>query len=159
MKKTIVVLAVTALLVAAAPAAAGTGVKYKGKTSSGHPITFTLKGKRLYEMRSGIRVSCISIQGGGAPTGGVDTFSYAGWTRMSRKGVDFTFMKKPAFHYNEVTTKHTLSTRLNRRTRTITGTQRIQYSFLIPKYPIGTFVVYSCLGSGKFKAKPARSRG
>ena len=158
MKKTIVGLAVSALLVAAAPAGAATGVKYKGKTSSGHPITFTLKGKRLYEMRSGIRVSCISIQGGGAPTGGTDTFSYGGWAPMSRKGVDFTFMKKPAFHYNEVTTKHTLASRLNRRTRTITGTQRIQYSFLIPKYPIGTFVVYSCLGSGEVKAKPVRSR-
>ena len=59
MKKTIVGLALAALLVAAAPAGAATGVKYKGKTSSGHPITFTLKGKRLYEMRSGIRVSCI----------------------------------------------------------------------------------------------------
>ena len=68
-------------------------------------------------------------------------------------------MKKPAFHYNEVTTKHTLSSRLNRRTGVITGKQRIQYSFLIPKYPIGTFVIYSCLGSGKFKAKPVAPRG
>ena len=141
---------------AAASAQAASGVKYKGKTSSGHPITFTLKDKRLYEMRSGIRVSCVSIQGGGAPLGGVETFGYKGWAPMSRKGVDFTFMKTPAFHYNEVTTKHTLSSRLNRRTRTITGKRRIQYSFLVPKYPIGTFVVYSCLGGGTFKAKPVR---
>ena len=158
MKRTIVGLALCRVLVATAPAQGAKAVKYKGKTSSGHPITFTLKGKRLYEMRSGIRVSCISIQGGGAPTGGIDTFSYSGWVPMRRSGADFTFMKKPAFHYNEVTTKHTLSSRLNRRTRIITGKQRIQYSFLIPKYPIGTFVVDSCLGSGEFKAKPVRSR-
>jgi hypothetical protein len=30
---------------------------------------------------------------------------------------------------------------------------RLQYSFLIPKYPIGTFTIYSCLGGGTFKAK------
>jgi hypothetical protein len=30
---------------------------------------------------------------------------------------------------------------------------RLQYSFLIPKYPIGTFTVYSCLGGGTFQAR------
>jgi hypothetical protein len=154
MRKTIVGLVVLGALAIAVPAQAAKGVKYKGKTSSGHPITFVLKGKKLHDMQSGISVQCVSIQGGGAPTGGVDTFSYEGWVPLSRKGVDFTFMKKPAFHYSEVTTKHTLTSRLNRRTGAITGTQRIQYSFLIPKYPIGTFVIYSCLGSGKFKAHP-----
>jgi hypothetical protein len=156
MRKTVVGLVVLGALAAAVPAQAGSGVKYKGKTSSGHPITFTLKGKKLHDMRSGISVQCISIQGGGSPTGGADTFSYDGAVPLSGKGVDFEFMKKPAFHYNEVTTKHTLSSRLNRRTGVITGKQRIQYSFLIPKYPIGTFVIYSCLGSGEFKAKPVR---
>jgi hypothetical protein len=160
MRKTIVGLAVlAALAVAAVPAQAARGVKYKGKTSSGHPITFVLKGKKLVDMNSGISVQCVSIQGGGAPTGGADTFSYKGWVPLSGKGVDFTFMKKPAFHYSEVTTKHTLSSKLNRRTQVITGTQRIQYSFLIPKYPIGTFVIYSCLGTGEFKAKPVSRRG
>ena len=67
MKRTIVGLALCTVLVATAPAQGAKGVKYKGKTSSGHPITFTLKGKRLYEMRSGIRVSCISIQGAARP--------------------------------------------------------------------------------------------
>jgi hypothetical protein len=156
MRKTAVGLAVLGVLAAAAPAQAGAGVKYKGKTSSGHPITFTLKGKRLVDMRSGISVSCISIQGGGMPLGGAETFSYDGSVPLSAKGVDFTFMKKPAFYYNEVTTKHTLSSKLNRRTGVISGKQRIQYSFLIPKYPIGTFSIYSCLGSGTFKAKPVK---
>jgi hypothetical protein len=156
MRGTIAGLAVLGLLAVAVPAQAAGGVKYKGKTSSGHPITFVLKGKKLHDMRSGIGVQCISIQGGGAPTGGVDTFRYDGWVPLRSKGVDFTFMKKPAFHYNEVTTKHTLSSKRNRRTGVITGKQRIQYSFLIPKYPIGTFVIYSCLGSGEFKARPVR---
>jgi hypothetical protein len=159
MRRTVVGLVVLGVLALAVPVQAAGGVKYKGKTSSGHPITFVLKGKKLHDMRSGISVQCISIQGGGAPTGGVDTFSYDGWAPMRANGFDFTFMKKPAFHYNEVTTKHTLSSKLNRRTGAITGTQRIQYSFLIPKYPIGTFVIYSCLGSGEFKAKPLKRGG
>jgi hypothetical protein len=158
MRTTVAALALSGALADAAPAHAARGVDYKGKTSSGHPITFTLKGKRLYNMRSGIRVACVPIQGGGRALGGAETFSYKGWAPLSRKGVDFTFMKTPAFHYREVTTKHTLSSRLNRRTRTISGRQRIQYSFLVPKYPIGTFVIYSCAGGGTFKAKPVRGR-
>ena len=157
MKRTITALAVLGALAAgAAPAIAAKPVKYKGKTSSGHPITFELKKNRLYNMRSGIRISCLPIQGGGSPTGGVESFSYKGYVAMRAKGVDFTFMKKPAFYYNEVTTKHTLSARRNRRTKVITGKQRIQYSYLIPKYTPGTFSVYSCLGGGTFKAKPRR---
>src|SRR4051794_3125925 len=157
MRKTITILAALAVLaVAAAPASAAKGVKYKGKTSSGHPIRFTLKKARLYNMSSGIGVSCVPIQGGGSPNGGVETFSYSGWVKLNPKGEDFTFKKKPSVYYNEVTTKHTLAAKLNRRTKAITGTQRIQYSYLIPKYTPGTFSIYSCLGRGTFKAKPVK---
>lgn len=153
MKRTIGVLALLATLVFVPAAHAGKAVKYEGKTASGHKITFTYKDKRLYNMESGIAVSCISIQGGGAPTGGVETFSYKGWVSLGPKR-EFSFMKKPALHYNEVTANHTLSTKINPKNGTIFGTQRIQYQFLIPKYPIGTFTIYSCLGEGSFKAKP-----
>jgi hypothetical protein len=152
MKRTIAALAALAALLVV-PAVEAKPVKYEGKTASGHEITFTLKGKRLYDMESGIAVSCISIQGGGAPTGGVETFSYSGWVELGPER-QFTFMKKPALYYNEVTTNHTLSTKINPKNGTIFGTQRIQYEFLIPKYPIGTFTIYSCLGEGSFKAKP-----
>ena len=154
MKKTIAALAALAALgIAAAPAGAASAVKYKGKTNTGLPITFTLKGKKVIDMNSGIRVSCLSIQGGGAPVSGADTFSYKGYVPLSAKPQDFTFMKKGAFGYTEVTTKHTLTSKLNRRTKVITGNQRIQYSYLVPKYIPGTFSIYSCLGAGKFTAK------
>ena len=39
---------------------------------------------------------------------------------------------------------------------TISGRMRLQYSSLVPKYPIGTFATYSCLGGGTFKAKARR---
>jgi len=155
-KKTLTVIAAIGVLsaCAAAPAGAASGVKYKGRTSSGHPITFTYKNKRLYNMNSGIQVNCLAIQGGGAPSVSADVFSYKGYVGMRKKPVDFTFMRKPAGYWNEVTTKHSLASKRNRRTKTISGTQRIQFSYMVSKYPIGTFVIYSCLGNGKFKAKP-----
>jgi hypothetical protein len=147
-----------ALAVLAAPAAtAAKGVKYKGKPDAGLPIHFTLKNKRLYDMNSGIRVTCLPIQGGGTPMTGADTFSYSGYVPLSKKAQDFAFMKKPAFYWNEVTTKHTLASKLNRRTKAITGTYRIQ-EYLVSKFTPGTrtFSIYSCLGAGKFRAKPVK---
>jgi hypothetical protein len=156
-KKTLTALAAVAVLgVVAAPAGAASGVKYKGKTSSGLPMRFTLKHKRLYDMRAGIHVSCLPIQGTGSPQTGADNFSYNGWVKLSGKGKSFTFKRAVAFYYNEVTVKHTLTSKLNRRTKVITGTQRVQYEFLVPSYYPGTFTIYSCLGSGKFKAKPVK---
>jgi hypothetical protein len=150
--------ALLALLVLALPVsapAATKAIEYEGKTGSGHDITFTLKKKRLYDMESGIAVSCIPIQGSGPPSGGVETFSYEGWVPLSPKPVDFEFMKKPAVYYNEVTAKHSLSSKIvNHRTGLITGTQRIQYSYFLPKFPFPSFAIYSCLGEGTFRAKP-----
>jgi hypothetical protein len=156
-KKTVAALAALSVLaVGVAPAAAAKGVKYKGKSDAGLPIHFTFKKKRLYDMNSGIRVSCLSIQGGGAPMSGVDSFSYKGWVKLNKKGEKFSFMKTPAFYWNDVTVNHTLASKLNRRTKVITGTYRVQYEFLVPKYTPGTFSIYSCLGAGKFKAKPVK---
>jgi hypothetical protein len=157
MKKTIAAVAALAVLaVAAVPAEAAKGVKYKGKSDAGLPIHFTLKKKRLYDMNSGIRVTCLPIQGGGTRMTGADTFGYSGYVPLSGKPQKFTFMKTPAFYWNEVTTNHTLTSKLNRRTKAITGTYRIQYEYLVPKFTPGTFSIYSCLGAGKFKAKPVK---
>src|SRR3712207_8074740 len=38
---------------------------------------------------------------------------------------------------------------IKKRGNTITGRMRQQYQFLVPKYPIGTFSIYSCLGGAK----------
>ncbi len=142
-------LAMIALVGPADASAAAKAVKYEGETSSGHKITFTLKNGELWDMESGIAVSCVAIQGSGSPTGGVETFSYKGSVPLSAQPQEFTFMKKPAVYYNEVTTKHTLTSKIvNRKTGLIVGTQRIQYEFLIPTYPIPTFIIYSCLGEG-----------
>ncbi len=155
MKRTIVALAMlAALAVAAVPAQAAKGVKYKGKTSSGHKITFQVKNGRVKDLTAGIRMACVSIQGGGAPIGGAEIFGFRG-SLPFRAHNRYSFMEKPAFYYNEVTMNNDLW--LKRRAGgVITGRMRLQYEFLIPKYPIGTFQIYSCLGGGTFRAKAVR---
>jgi hypothetical protein len=152
MRKTIVPLIVIALLALAAPASsAAKAVTYKGKTSSGHKVTFQVKNGRIHDLTAGISMSCIPIQGGGAPTGGVEVFGFRGSLKV-KPHLSYSFMEKPAFHYNEVTMNNDLWLK-RRGKRAISGRMRLQYSFLIPKYPIGTFTVYSCLGAGTFTAK------
>ena len=67
-------------------------------------------------------------------------------------GTTFSEVSQPSLHYSPVTRTHTVTTRRS-RTGTISGAIRVQYSFLIPTYPPGTFVIYSCLGTTKFKAR------
>jgi len=154
MKKSLAsLLAVIAALAVAAPASAARSVTYKGKTSSGHGIKFKVQRGRVHNLTAGVRVSCVPIQGGGRSLGGSEVFGFRGSVRMKRH-VRFTFLQKPAFHFREVTTNHDLW--LKRRGRTITGRMRIQYSFLVSKYPIGTFSVYSCAGGATFKARARR---
>ncbi len=154
MKKAITTLTAIAALSLAGPAGAAKSVTYTGKTSSGHKVTFKVKNKRLHDLTAGIRMSCIPIQGGGRPLGGSEVFGFRGSLPI-RRHLSYSFMEKPAFHFNEVTMKNDLWLK-RRGKRTMTGRMRLQYSFLVPKYPIGTFTIYSCLGGGTFKAKARR---
>ncbi len=156
MRKLIVpLLAVVALLGATAPGAVAKPVKYTGKTSSGHKINFTVKKGRIYNLTAGIRMQCLPIQGGGAPISGGEPWT-AGWVRLGLRDYKLTDFAKPAFHFNEVTRNHTLNTTRRGRDGSIRGSIRLQYSFMIPKFPIGTFSIYSCLGHTKWTARPVR---
>ena len=154
MRKLLAVLAVPALL-AAVPsgAAAAKAVPYVGKTSSGHKVTFKVKRGRIHDMRAGIRMACIPIQGGGRALGGSEIFGFSGSLRLKRHN-KFRYMDKPAFHYKEATWSSELW--LKRRGRRISGRMRLQYSFLVPRFTPGTFTIYSCAGGATFRAKPRR---
>ena len=151
MKKTIAPLTVIALLAARRPAGAADAVTYKGKTSSGHPVTFKVKNGRIHDLTAGVRMSCIPIQGGGRALGGSELFGFRG-SRRRQAPRQLHLHGKPAFHFREVTTNYDLSLK-RRGSAPITGRMRLQYSFLVSKYPIGTFSIYSCLGGATFKAK------
>jgi hypothetical protein len=155
MRKLTSLIAVAALLVVAAPAAhAAKGVAYKGKTTGGHMLTFKLHKRVMDVFVTGVPMQCIPIQGGGSPISGAEVWNFDR-VKLGLKNFKFSEKSKPSLYYNEVTRNHTITTR-RARNGTISGSIRVQYSFLIPKYPIGTFSIYSCLGSTEFSARPVR---
>jgi hypothetical protein len=155
-KRPTTLIATAAMLAAPAAASASAGsraVGYTGKTSSGHRIEFQVAHGRMYNLRAGVRVSCVPIQGGTTPTGGMDVFGFDGYVPL-KPHVRFKFMAKTALYWNEVTKTHDIW--LKRHGSTISGRLRMQFSFLMPKLLPGTFTIYSCLGGATFTAHPKR---
>jgi hypothetical protein len=129
-------------------------VSYVGKTDAGHKVTFKLfRGKKIDQFVTGLRTQCLSIQGGGSPMLGVDPWPNS-WFPVNQT-VKFEASLVPAFYWNEVTNHFEVTTK-KLRNGTIKGSLRRVYEFLVPKYPIGTFTIYSCLGENTFVAKPRR---
>jgi acid phosphatase class B len=153
-KLTATLIAAVALCAVALPstAAAAKPINYKGKTSSGHKVTFKLKGKQVTKFVTGAPVTCIPIQGTGTNFVGAEPIVL--WFGIN-KTEEFTAELKPAFYYNEVTMNFRVKTK-KFRNGAVKGSLRWQYEFLIPKYPIGTFTIYSCLGEATWNAKPTR---
>ncbi len=149
-KLTTALLCLVALVAFPAAASAAKPVKYAGKTSSGHKVTFKLKGKQVMDFTTGAPVTCIPIQGTGQNFVGAEPIVL--WFGVNDTH-EFPVKAKPAFYYNEVTMNHDLWTK-KRPGGVIRGRMRLQYEYLIPKYPIGTFSIYSCLGGATFRAKP-----
>jgi hypothetical protein len=158
-KLTTTLLVVAALCAGALPAsAAAKPVKYVGKTTGGHKITFTLYkgGKRIKHLVTATPTQCLSIQGGGAPMTGMDLWNPPISFPVNRAKLTWKEENtESGFYYNPVTKNYEFSTK-KLRNGTIRGELRQQFQFLIPKYPIGTFTIYGCLGTTKFTAKPAR---
>jgi hypothetical protein len=82
---------------------------------------------------------------------GMELWSFT-WIKLGLKDAKFSEKSKPSFYYNEVTRNHTVTTQRAGKNR-IKGKIRVQYEFMISKYPIGTFSIYSCLGNATFSAK------
>jgi hypothetical protein len=155
-KLTAGLLAAAAISALAIPAGAMAAkpVKYVGKTDAGHKVTFQLvRNKKIVHFVTGLRTQCLAIQGYGTPISGVDPWPDT-WVLLNRTA-KFELMRVPAFYWNEVTNHYEISNKKHRN-GTITGKLRNVYEFLVPKYPIGTFVIYSCLGENTFRAKPVR---
>ena len=157
-KLTATVLAVAALCAVALPAsAAAKPVKYVGKTTGGHKITFNLVkgGKRIRDLVTATPTQCLPIQGGGSPQSGMDLWNPAIEFPVNQANLEWKEENTTSgFYYNPLTKNYKFSTK-KVRNGTIKGELRQQFSFLIPKYPIGTFIIYSCLGTTKFTARPA----
>ena len=155
MNRAITIIVAVGVLALSAPAGAAQVTTYKGKTSSGHALLAKIDKRGIIRTwDAGIRMACVPIQGGGSPLGGSELFGFKSTSIRAKRHNRFTLNGKPSFHWREVDMNHDLW--LRRRGRTISGRMRLQYQFLIPKYPIGTFSIYSCLGGATFKAKARR---
>ncbi len=154
MKKTAAALTVVAVLALAGPAPAKMQV-YKGKTSTGHPVTVKVQKGIVRSILAGVSTTCLPIQSRGSsgrPSVAAEYFSVESTIlKAGRRHQTFELQRKPAFHWREVTTKHDLW--LKRRGNRISGRVRLQYQYMVSTFPIGTFNIYSCLGSSTFKAR------
>jgi hypothetical protein len=150
MKSIATLIATAALVAVPAASASARAVSYAGKTSSGHRMTFRVGHGRMQNLRAGVRVSCVPIQGGTTPTGGVDEFGFSGSIPL-KSHVRFKFLDHTALWWNKVTKTHDIW--IKRHGSTITGRLRLQFSFLMPSYQPGVFTIYSCLGGATFKAQ------
>ena len=155
MKRIAMLLATVALLAAPAVASASSRmITYTGRTSSGHPVTFRVAHNRMYDLRAGVRVSCVPIQGPDrTPRGGTDLFGYKGYVPI-RPHVRFKFLDRTALYWDQVTKTHDMW--IKRRGNAIKARLRVQFSFLIPSLDPGVFTIYSCLGGATFTARPKR---
>jgi hypothetical protein len=154
MRTLIAVTVAAVLLAAAAPAANAKAVPYKGKTTGGHEMTFTYSKGKMRNVSTAVPMTCLSIQGGGAPISGAELWQFT-WIKVPLTKYTWSETSKPSLYYSDVKRTHTVTTRRARNGK-ISGSIRVQYSFLIPKYPIPSFAIYSCLGNTKFSAKPTR---
>ena len=157
--RTAALLTVVALALALpAGASAAKAVHYVGKTTGGHKVTFDLYkgGTRIKNLVTATPVSCLAMQYGYSPMGGMDSWNPPISFPVNQKSLKWKQEDaNTGFYYNTVTKNYEFSTR-KLRNGTIRGTLRQQFQFLIPKYPPGTFVIYGCLGVTSFQAKPAK---
>ena len=160
-KRTAALLAVSVAAVGLAlpaGASAARAVHYVGKTTGGHKVTFDLyrAGTRIKNLFTATPVSCLAMQSGYSPMGGMDSWNPPISFPVNQDNLKWKDEKaNTGFYYNHVTKNYEFSTR-KLRNGTIRGTLRQQFQFLVPKYPPGTFVIYGCLGVTRFTAKPVR---
>jgi hypothetical protein len=113
-------------------------------------------GKRIKWLETATPTQCLPIQGGGSPMSGMDLWNPPIAFPVNQADLEWTEENTTSgFYYNPLTKNYKFSTK-KLRNGTIKGKLRQQFEFLIPKYPIGTFIIYSCLGTTEFTAKPVR---
>jgi hypothetical protein len=89
-------------------------VKYVGKTTGGHKITFKLHkgGKRIRDLVTATPAQCLSIQGGGAPVSGMDLWNPPISFPVNQANLKWTEEgAKSGFYYNPVTKNYEFSTK------------------------------------------------
>ena len=151
-KLVVTTLFVIALLVAAAPASAkGKTKHYSGKTDSGNPMSFSMKGKRIFNIDGYVSAVCVPTRG--TPRTGMTGFDppgsfRLGRTRKTKKTEYISWWGDTTFHY-KVSSK--------KRGRSWKVKLHVNYSYTQYTTPGGgqvNQVGYVCQGDDSFSFKP-----
>ena len=137
----------TALLVAAAPAAAKQKqVAYSGTTSGGNTVTFKLAKGKIRSLVTGVYVSC-STGTSASVKGGIETVELGG-AKVGPE-VKVTAKDYSPLAWQEVTKTYTV--KASRSGKRITGSLGVSFSYFIPDlyYPR----TYYCHGTTDFSGK------
>jgi hypothetical protein len=134
----------------AGPAAAAHGVRYVGQTRSGEKITFTRVGHRVKNVKSGVPVTCLSINRVADSQTGVDPWVMPDAFRIGRTS-SVSRLMYTALYYSPVTVTAKTTLKLARHGR-ITGKLDEVFAYAVPTYPIPETIDYACHGATTFTA-------
>ncbi len=139
------------LAVAAAPAAARP-VAYQGKTKGGYSVTFKRSGARISGITTGVPTVCLATNRYGRSESGVELFQPPGAFTLGRTAKVSAY-QKPVMYYSKVTKNYTVTVKRGARGR-ISGRLKVVFSFIVPTFPMPSMIIYGCVGSTTFTAKP-----
>jgi hypothetical protein len=155
MIKTITSLALLGLLALAAPAAAKP-VAYKGKTKSGHTVTFKRSGSTVSALKAGIPVACVSSRTSDTKAG-VETYLPPGKTKIGRERKVSLEQSVGLGMQSSATKNYTLT--LTRKGRNVTGKLHVNFMVVEPYYNAWGYLdgnTFICQGDTSFTARPRK---
>lgn len=123
---------------------------YKGKTKGGSSVTFALSGNKVTGIRTVVPTLCLETTGNYGSRAGGELFQPSAAARIGRT-TKSKALQPAAMNMGIKATKNYEVT-LKKRGRTVFGSLKLNYSFLIPDlYGARIFI---CSGSTTFNAKP-----
>ncbi len=140
--------AALALLLLAASAPAAQAASYAGKTRDGAAIRFTLKGTKVSAINTTVPASCVESTGSGATRAGVETYRPPGAFPLGRT-TRARALQPAAMNRGTRATKNYAVT-VKRAGAKVSGTLKVNYSFLAPGADIYHSLVFICQGSTRF---------
>jgi hypothetical protein len=155
-KTTLILISLLSLAITAAPAA-GKTVAYKGKTKSGHSITFKREGGKIKNVQSMVPTVCLTTSGGSDSTRtGGDIYQPPGAYALGKTTKRKAFQRTP-FYPAKVTKNYTLTAKTGSKGK-ITGKLDENFSFsllgLDPWSGNSYIRIFICQGVTNFTAKP-----
>lgn len=130
---------------------AGAATPYKGKTKGGSAVTFKLKGRKAMNIRAVVPTICVETTGGYSSRAGGELFRPKKPGRIGRTVKSKALQPAAMNQAIEATKNYTVT--LKRKGRKVTGTLKLNFSFLIPDLFTGA-KIFVCSGSTRITAAP-----